>query len=252
MDINEYLEQEGIKPGTNEEEPEKYDLTREEEELLCSIYVDEERIQDGFLYSFQVKTLEALRYCHRYLDEKYPEDEFRFCIIRPVNRFNKTGEIEFYSEKLKGQYYMLTYTENEDKYSAMDNYYAVFVREPYDDMLQKLLWDNLGIKGLCYTDFYQPMGIETGRTTSAEELIAKRSELSRQTTVYMDRKTMEDHTLDEIRKLFSEKGLYGGYDLCYGTGLLSGQSDVNGLRREIESNGTEVLDFECFNCFDVV
>ena len=248
--------------------PEKYELTPEEEMLLCSVYVDEDRILDGLLFSHQIEALNALRFGHQYLENKYPGIKFVFHMFAPADRLNPDNRITFSVEdderlfQLKVRKIVIndkTESVSEEEtdivpvydYEARDDFYKTLVRDDYDEMLQDLIRSAMGINSLVYTDFTELRGSDIDGRTSVNELIAEKDNLSRQTRVFLDRNDVEDNTVSGLRELFKDKGLYGSYGVYYAGGLLYGQTDPEELMKEVVEVERSVVNREYFNCFDI-
>ena len=250
----------GGNPGA-EKGPEKYELTQEEEKLLCSIYVDEERILNGFLFSHQVDALNVLRFGHGYLEEKYPGTEFVFLLFHPSDRLNRAGRIIFSVSGDENKTYRLDVTQKGDtegtgsdadmQYEARDDYYKIFVRDEYDEMLQNLIAGSMGIRSLVYTDFTELRGREIDGRTPVEVLVAEKEKLSRRTSIFLERNDVEYNTVSDLRTLFKDNGLYGSYGVYFANGILYGQNDPEQLLLEMEEVDRSVVGREYFNCFDI-
>ena len=64
------------------------ELTQEKKDFLTAISMDEERVQAGKLYDWQIEVLRQYDYAMDYLEKKYPSHSFKFTACNPKGRDN--------------------------------------------------------------------------------------------------------------------------------------------------------------------
>jgi len=133
------------------------ELSEDEIEVLCRMFIDEERIKAGRLTAYMEYTLAQFRYLKAYLAEKYPETKFEFSRGTKQTAADRFATFKFReggneSEASSGEaepkreFWANVYGNNDDKPATLitDNYYAVAAEEKYEDYLKKLLGDDFG------------------------------------------------------------------------------------------------------------
>lgn len=101
---------------------EKIVLTEQEERLLCDLYIDEERIREGYLYGYQKKCLEQIRFGVKYLEETYPDKDFELLMCHPKSKVNMVTTISFQEEGNTEKEYTLIIEPDGNDWMARDNY----------------------------------------------------------------------------------------------------------------------------------
>lgn len=97
-------------------------MTKEEERILCELYVDEERIREGKLYGYQKTCLEQLRFAIEYLEEKYPDKDFVILAIHPKSKVNMRTTVEFYEPGDAERYHNLFIEPDGDGWVGKDDF----------------------------------------------------------------------------------------------------------------------------------
>ncbi|MBO5522323.1 MAG: hypothetical protein J5986_01400, partial [Roseburia sp.] len=102
------------------------EMTQEEKELLCRLYINEEKINQGELFPYQVRTVEQYRYAKEVLARKYPSYEFKITYCEPQTIMDEYMELYFREEEngeVGEDIYTMYVYEEKDEYSAKDNFY---------------------------------------------------------------------------------------------------------------------------------
>lgn len=197
------------------------ELTGEEEEILCSMSVNEERIRDGLLVNWQKKWVGQYRYAMDYLQKKYPSHSFAVVYSyreekgTPYGTFgvcadgNNTDEDKNYEVYVEGS--------EEDGYSATDHYYGEVMEGLYEEYLTK--------KVTAVTDRCVGIRIEMRRaagdafdeTMSLEEFLSQIEEANPAVTIYLDGREMSESefldTRDSLEKIAQDNDLIGGWSV---------------------------------------
>ena len=129
------------------------ELTKEQEELLCTISVNKEKVQDGKLYDWQVEVLNQFEYASEYLAEKYPSYSFKMVNCVPKNKTNSYTIFSFTEQSDNEKFYdlYLYVSEGEENiYEAKDNFYGEIKEEELAEALLKLLQEEFPEKIVKY------------------------------------------------------------------------------------------------------
>ncbi len=113
--------------GCKREEPPRdpdkiFELTKQEERILCDLYIDEERIREGKLYAYQERCLEQLRFAISYLEEKYADRDFEILTIHPKSKVNMRTTVVFYEVGDDENYHNLFVEPEGDGWIEMDDF----------------------------------------------------------------------------------------------------------------------------------
>gem|GEM_PF-3775380 len=133
------------------------ELSEDEIEVLCRMFIDEERIKAGRLTPYMKYTLAQFRYLKTYLAKKYPETTFEFIggdtqtigVSFATFKFrdgSKKAESASDGEEEDREYWADVYGNSDDEPATMikDNYYAVTAEEKYEDYIRELLCNDFG------------------------------------------------------------------------------------------------------------
>lgn len=129
-----------------EEMNERVELTKEQEELLCRISIDEDDVREGKLASWQKEVLNQYNYAMAYLERKYPSYSFEIITCTEKNKMNSYTTFGFVEENDEDGYYEM-YMDVEEKesgntYKARDNFYGEIKEDEYARKLSELLQEN--------------------------------------------------------------------------------------------------------------
>lgn len=188
--------------------PKEYILTENEKKLLEYAYTDNERIQDGLLFDYQIVALKMIRKCQEYLNQKYPNQNLEMVTFSPQNKKKNYTEIHFIKEGIEPNF-ILRYEIKDGKDYFSDNFYDVPYIKDYDKRCEDVL-NGSDISARCFTIFPYLM---SDKVTSAEELFNVRKELGRNTEFFIsvsDLPSQEevDKKTDEIEQIFTSHKIY--------------------------------------------
>lgn len=187
--------------GVSHNVKDKVDMASEEIELLKGAYINEDRIEDGYLYDYQYRNLQYIRDAKEYMSEKYDKDDFNFTSFIPLTSDRADCELHFYEDDE-----MYTVYVNEDG-DIVDDYYKVYITEPYNEAVEDLIQENLGVSVIVSTSFPHPYGKNINGNLTPEEIFELGDELGRDTRIYSDSSISEDN----LKSLVLNNNLYGSY-----------------------------------------
>ena len=181
----------------NEEEgnDEMREMTEAQVELLCRISMNEDRIREGRLYSWQIEILNQYDYAMEYLARKYPSHSFELVNCEPKNKLNAYTTFYFYEEGDSENRYSLyidVYEEEEpeNRYVARDNFYG----ELFEDELARRMFELVQeefpecINVTCNITCVQ--GEEFGENLDLEQVLTGELEMDHDTDFYIDAEGM--------------------------------------------------------------
>jgi len=160
------------------------ELSEDEIEVLCRMFIDEGRIRAGRLTAYMKYTLAQFRYLKVYLAEKYPEATFEFIggnkqtigVSFATFKFrdgSKKAESALEGEEEDRVYWADVYGNSDDKPATMikDNYYSVAAEEKYEDYLGELLGNDFDNIISLYVEISTPHGYEADLETPIEKYL---------------------------------------------------------------------------------
>lgn len=239
-----------ISCGQNQQEAEETEqmaemltLQPDEIEILSSMYVNEERIQRGELFSYQQDNLERYRFARQYLAEKYPDYDLEIISGEPKSRFMPYAEFAF-TQRNNGQKTYKLYVKDMQgeleqkfsKYYAEDNFYESFFAEKYDTYVHNILKREVGHIVRVSSSMPWTKGKEYGSDMAMEDILDGKLELSANTMIFIMDSTATEMSAKEtagtIEKIIQEQNLYGSFQVYiyedgYPIDNLSNSADVS-------------------------
>lgn len=199
---------------------EDYEMTDEEKQFLEGIYMDEERIEKGKLYSYQKTMLMHYRFVLKYLNEKYPSYDFKIESGTPINKVNTYATFNFTEKNTEGRFRCYLYQEEE--LDCKDNFYGYIIREAYDDYIYHQCIDSIPSLLGTYSVISCARGIEYDENLTMEEIVSGDKPLhpwSPQTRIYLaGGRISEDEweqTVETVENTIKAHELYGYYIIDY-------------------------------------
>lgn len=108
------------------------ELTQEKKDFLAKMSVDEERVQNGKLYDWQVEALRQYDYAMGFLQEKYPSHTFKFTFYNPKGNVNPFSYFLFKADNKDALFNLYLYIDDNHTYSCKDNYYGELLKDSYN------------------------------------------------------------------------------------------------------------------------
>lgn len=194
----------------------KYDMTEEQEALLCKISIDEEEVKAGKLSKWQKEVLNQYDYAMAYLKDKYPSYTFHIVDCQPKNKLNEAYSLFNFEEAsdTEGYYSLYLYVE-EDKYSAEDNFYGYVIGTAYENKLKALLTnENIPCEKVeARLDTVQ--GEQFHENMNIDEIIDGKISMQQITDIYINGNSLKEESYEEIndkiQKIIEGKKIYGSY-----------------------------------------
>ena len=204
-----------------EEKREYMELTQEEKELLCKLYINDEKISQGELLSYQVRTVEQYRYAKETLARKYPSYEFKITYCEPQTIADPYMMLYFHELEQgeeKEEVFTMRVYEEEEEYSAKDNFYDEVFVPKYDKYLCEKLKEVERDIVLTRTNMKDIRGEEYDENMSLEDVLEGELEVSPMTSIFILKDSVSQEEGEEIaekvqNKLVNEMDLYGAYRL---------------------------------------
>lgn len=206
------LPQTGENISTEVEEMEYVNLTPEQEELLSKISVNEEKVKEGELSSWQLEVLRQYEYLLEYLKEKYPSYDFSVEHCTPKNKLNSYTTFLF-TEKNNPEKYYDCYLYVENGYHAEDNFYGHLIEEEYGNMIYEFLKENGISVERVKTSITNVQGKDYCEEMNLEAAFEGKMRLTQNSEIYV-RGTADDNNMElcnQIEHAIKEKNIYGSY-----------------------------------------
>ena len=215
--------QEGCEYNENyyeEGEEVMYELTAEQEELLCAISVKAERVKEGDLYGWQVEVLKQYDFAMDYLREKYPSYSFKIVGCAPKNVVNSYTTFDFVEVNNEEQYYALyldVLEGEEPVYVAEDNFYGDIKEEELAEQLFTLLKAEFPNCLRVSTNVTTVEGREFDEKLDVSKVVSGEIKMQQDTTIYISENASNEETyaqkVQEINAFLTGKGITGSFDV---------------------------------------
>lgn len=195
------------------------EMTASEKQFLKSIYIDEERIEEGLLYSYQEDALEQYRFAGQYLEKKYPDYKLVITGGTPIDRRNAYAVFFFQDQEEDGDYEVHVALEEDEGYAGEDNFYGSIIREPYDRYIYEECADS--VDGLLAV-FSIITGVKDesyDENMRVQDIVDGEKPISPVTELYLGGGTISEEEWGRIypaaEKRVRELELYGAYTVYY-------------------------------------
>lgn len=197
----------------------KYEMTAEQEELLCKISIDKEEVREGKLSKWQIEVLNQYDYAMDYLKKKYPSYTFQIINCEQKNKLNPYTTFGFVEESYpEGYYELYLYVEEGDDgnlYTSKDNFYGEIKEEEFAEKLQEMIQEEFGDNIEVKTNMSYVMGEEFGESLVIDDILMGKIEMPQSTNFIMAMQEREEEEYEEIVKkiegFIADKGIYGTY-----------------------------------------
>lgn len=213
---NNYEGEEGAKEEMTKE------LTAEQEELLCAISVNKEKVKEGRLYDWQIEVVNQFDYAMAYLEEKYPSYSFKMVNCEPQNKMNSYTIFSFVEETNSEEYYDLYLYVSEDEpfvYEAKDNFYGDIKEEELADAFLKLMQVEYPKCVKVKSNIPYVQGKEFDEKLDVNQVLTGELKMSQDTTIYLQGKASDEveykAEVESIKAFLSQRGIAGNYKVVF-------------------------------------
>lgn len=217
----------------------KMEMSETEKNFLKGIYINEDRLEEGCLYSYQEKMLLQYRFVLGYLNEKYPSYSFEIIGGEPANAVNSYAGFSF-CEKDGDTVFQAQVTQEEEALIGEDNFYGEIIREPYDAYIYEECKGKLDLLGGVYSIITGIKGPDYNEKLTVEAIISGDKEISPLTEIYLNGAQITEEEWEEKAKLAEKEvrrlNLYGSYIVYYLTDTVPKAADGKGYHEYIGSN----------------
>lgn len=204
-----------------EETWEHMELTQEEKDVLCNVYIDDEKINQGELLPYQKRTVEQYRYAKEVLARKYPSYEFKITYCEPqtiMNEYMMLYFCEVENEEIDETVYTMYVYEGEDGYYAEDNFYDKVFSPKYEVFLYEELQETEKDIIKIQTSMSCVENEDYDENMTVEDVLSGKLKISPDTIIFIFRAKISESEGEEIftelkEKIIKELDLYGSYQI---------------------------------------
>lgn len=222
-----------------EDEMMKIEMSATEKDFLKEIYIDEDRIEEGFLYSYQEKMLLQYRFVLEYLSEKYPDYSFKILGGEPANAVNSCAGFSF-REKDGDTVFRAQVTQEEGTLKGEDNFYGEIIRESYDAYIYEKCKEKISFLSGVYSIITGVKGSDYNEKLTVEAIVSGEKEISPLTEIYLSGRQITEEEWEKEAELVEKEvrnlNLYGSYIVYYLTDTSENAFDAKGYHEYIQSN----------------
>lgn len=199
------------------------ELTQEQIDLLCNISVNEEKVRNGKLSSWQIEVLNQYDSAMEYLKGKYPSYEFVLTCCEPKNKLNSFTTFNFIEKNVEGVYYDMhidVYEEESgNRYEIADNFYGKLFKDEMADKFMELMKEEFPECINVTTNISYVQGKDFGENLDLEKVLSGEIVMSHNTDFYINAENLAEAEYSEkvtqIKDFILEKGIYGSYDVKF-------------------------------------
>ncbi len=204
-------------------------MTDEEKQILCSTYVNEDRINAGELYDYQVEALIQFRFAKEYLQKKYPGYEYNFFAFSPSDKFDDFTTLEFNVDDTEN-YFTVKVIATDEGYEAEDNLWGYVLRPDFQAMMEELLSD-AGLEDFyVFTKMSGYYGEEIDADTTVDEIVDMGRDIKTDLQVFVDMEPSDEEKTQEVVDLIEEQlrsiDNYGGHIVYFEHGISEECSNI--------------------------
>lgn len=229
------------------------ELTQEKKDFLAEMSIDEESIQNGELYDWQVEVLRQYDYAMEYLNKKYPSSTFKFTSCNPKGRDNSFSTFWFTEDGNDDSYDLYLYVDEDGNYSCEDNYYGKLLKDSYNQefltLLQKNVPECIGVA----SEFNTVQGTEFGEQITGKTVLEKNKKLSNTTYIYATESDISQAQIlaGKIEDIIRSKKIYGSYYIEILNSDPGSEYIGDDLKEYVRAQESQIVTFEQkFNQFD--
>lgn len=194
------------------------EMTQEQMDLLIGRSVNQDRVREGKLYSWQQEILNQYDYAMEYLKEKYQSHSFHMVSCDPKSKLNSFSQFRMTADEDSETYYDLyLYSEEADgtiTYEAKDNFYSAIITKPYESYV--LDTASKGVACIAVDSSISSVeGSDYNENMTVEDIKEGRLFISPITTIYVDGSKTEgegyDSIVEQIKENIKEEAIQGYY-----------------------------------------
>ena len=221
-------------------------LTQEKKDFLTAMSMDEERIQNGDLYDWQVEVLRQYDYVEEYLKGKYPSHTFVLNSCNPKGRDNSFSTFWFTADDGEESYELYLYVDSDDHYSCEDNYYGTLLKDSYNTALLSLLQEEIPECIGAASIFSNVQGENVGEKVTGKEVLDGDMEIPNTVYIYaVSSEASQAQTLvEKVEQLIQEKKIYGNYYIKVLNSDPGRSYSGDELRDYVRKNGSQLVVLE--------
>lgn len=193
----------------------KVELTKEQEDLLAAISVNQSKVRSGELYGWQEEVIRQYDFALSYLNQKYPSHEFSFTWCEPSEAGRSYSLFQFTADHESETYTLyvdITKNDTKREYACRDNFYGKLIRAGYEKDLLQLLSAAVPECREVSAEFSSVYGAECDGSLTLDKMVRDQQKVSNITTIsaVAGGQTAQE-IFDRIRSCVKNEKIYGGY-----------------------------------------
>lgn len=200
-------------------DPVIYELSEKEKEWLkigCSSKADEERIEEGRLWSYERNKLEQGRAGMEYLEEKYPGYEFKITYFESMINLQTFSVREETTDYLFSMY---IWENEDDTFRIEDNFYAYFFEDKYGAYLEEKIKTEVDTVVKVNAHMSGVKGREYDSGMTVEDILSGQLEVYVTNNVLIAAKDLTEEecrtNVETVCKSIEKAGLFGIYNIYF-------------------------------------
>ncbi|MCD8347699.1 MAG: hypothetical protein LUD16_07045 [Lachnospiraceae bacterium] len=225
----------GLEQADESEKVEEITMTEEQKELLKKISADDERVESGNLFDWQIEVLRQYEYAMEYLRGKYPSHTFEIYDCTQKSKLNSYTTFWFNADGEEESYELYLWTEGEDAeeeteketetvvylsgqednfdYLCKDNFYCSLICDSYAGALLELVREEVPECVGVLTVMTSVNGEDCDESLDISDILAGKYEITNSTRIFLDGSNSADASelFEQVKSLIGEKRIYGSY-----------------------------------------
>lgn len=194
------------------------EMTPEQKALILKVSVTPKDVEQGKLANWERKLLRQYDYALEVLHQKYPSYEFYIVGASPKRISDVYATFDFKEQGSEDVIYTLyVYEEEDDVYSATDNFYASIITQPMEDAMKTLLLDEGIPCDDVDIDISTTEGEAFNEAMKIEDIMTGKITMTQLTRIYIKQGDLlnEDYEslFNTIKQLIETNKIAGGYSV---------------------------------------
>ncbi len=193
----------------------KTELTKEQEDLLAALSVNESKVRNGELYEWQEEIIRQYDFAMLYLEQKYSSHDFSFTWCEPAEAGRSYSMFRFLADNESDMYTLyvdITSNETGIQYSCRDNFYGSLIHSDYERELLRFLSEEVPECVDVSSRFSSVYGTECDGSLTFARIRQEQKKISNITTINaLSGDKGQEQVFEEIQNRIKNEKIYGSY-----------------------------------------